>query len=630
MNKQSKWIAAGLIFLSAIFVAIIFKHIPLQLDLSAEKNYTLSKGSKALIKKIEEPITLDFYYSKSVEGLPNQFKNFAERIQVLLHQYERTSNGMLIVHFIDPKPDTKEEEAAIRAGIANNQLPSGESFFFGLVAIQADQEESIEVFSQQREPFIEYDISKLITQVQRLHLPKLGIITSLPIEGSQQQPQFPGMPQQQGGEPEWVFLTQLKEQFDVSVLQTSAESIDSTFDVLMVIHPMGLSDKLQFAIDQFLLSGKPVFLALDPSSVAQKQSMPPQMAMMGRAGPTNSDLPRLLNAWGIEFDTNTVVGDIDYAARVSTGRGQAAPYPAWQMTDNINKEVPVVAPLNQMLIVEGGSFSLKEESQLELIPLLQTSSNSTGVPGQMLAYSPPQQVLAMVSSELEKTPGKPLNTAAIIRGAFTTAFPEGAPEETEESAEQPEEKLQSENLQKGESQLVLIADSDFLYDQFSVERMNFLGNTMLRPLNDNLNFVLNITEYLSGSEDLLALRGRGTSIRPFEKVQELEIIAQARFQQELDAVNQQLSEVQQQLSDLQSKQSDNGVLVAGPELQKAIEEYQNEQANAVAKRRDIRKHLREDIEALDRNLAVFNLLFVPAILCVFGVVFFIRRNRSTR
>lgn len=633
MKTQDKWIAAALVLLSSLLITFIASRIPLQWDVTSEGFYSLSKGSKSLVKSIEEPIQIDYYFSKSAEGLPSFYKNFGERVAVFLRQYERTAKGMIQLRIIDPKPDTKEEEAAIRAGVLKSPLPNGASFFMGLVATQADQEESIEIINVQRESFLEYDISQLISKVQRVDKPSLGIVTSLVISEpeTQRNPMMRGQPMTR----DWAFLAQLRERFEVTMIPTTSESIEPEVDLLMVIHPQNLPDRLQYAIDQHVVSGRPLIMALDPSSVTQKQTQNPQAMMMGLT-PTSSSLPSLLKEWGITFEDTKVVGDLEYAARVSSGMGQAVLHPIWMQNRNLNRDLPVVAPLGEVLLVEPGSFSFAEKDGLTFASLIETSPQSAALPSDTLRFAQPQEILNMIRTQLGAFDGKPLTLAGMVSGKFTSAFPDGRPaaktgeseDETNTSEANPAEEIP--HKQEGESVVILIGDTDFLNDGYSVERMNFFGSEMLRPINDNLSLILNLAEFATGNQDLLSLRGRGSTTRPFTRVQAIELQAQAKYQDSLEAINQQLQDVQNQLRELQSQQNRDGMLVATPEVQQAIRKFQEQEASAIASRRDIRKKLREDIEALDRNLVFFNMALIPFFISILGIRFFVRRNRSPR
>ena len=177
---------------------------------------------------------------------------------------------------------------------------------------------------------------------------------------------------------------------------------------------------------------------------------------------------------------------------------------------------------------------------------------------------------------------------------------------------------------------MLIADTDFMADNYSVRRINFLGMRGIQPLNDNLAFVSNVLEYLAGSEDLISLRGKGTVVRPFTVVRDLEMKAQEKFQMEYEALQKELTEVQGKLREMQNEQGDRRRLVAGSEVRKLIEDYRKEEADKKAELRNIRKKLREDIENLERTLALLNLLAVPSLVGFAGIGFFILRQKRQK
>ena len=634
MNRSTQWIALFLLLVGLVLVNFIASFLPGQIDFTSSKLYTLSPGTQTLLDKIEDPITLEFYFSRSAEGIPILFKNYATRIEELLKQYESDASGGIELRIVDPRPDTKEEEAAIRVGISGQTLGNGDTLFFGLVAIQADTEKAIPVFNLQREPFLEYDISRAIYRVQQYRLPRLGILSSLPLI----RPADPGymMPNQQLPN-DWVVIQELRNFFEIEGIDKEAESIEESIDVLAVIHPQQLPEKMAYAIDQFLLSSRPVLLAVDPSSTFQKGQIGQQAMMMGGGANTSSNLPRLFETWGIEYDSSSFVADLSYASMVQSGMGnQPIRYPAWLSIDKLNTESPPTAQLDNMLLIETGSFSLKEDSELALIPLIKSSTQSDALSASLLNFTPPDALTRQVTPSLEEKV-----IAAIISGKFNTAFPEGKPIDEEESTDENNTNLDSLNeitataesgLKESESSstLMLIADTDFMADQFSVEQLNFLGFQSNRPLNDNLNFVSNILEFLSGSEDLISLRGKGTAVRPFIVVRELETKAQERYQMRYDELQNKLGDVQSKLNGLLEQQQDQQNLIASPEVRKAIENYRLQEAETRGELREIRKRLREDIEKLNRTLALFNLITVPVLIGFLSLYFFRKRSKRQK
>ena len=631
MRMKSKWTAFLLLVIGLVLVTVIGSFVPGQLDFTEDNLYTLSDGSRSLLDKIEEPITLEFYFSRSVEDVPKYLKDYATRVETLLLQYENASGGSIELSIIDPKLDTEEEEAAIRSGVTDQRLPSGGSVFFGLLVIHADQEETIAFFDPGREALLEYDVSRAIHRVQQYELPKLGVVAGLPVIS-----QFvPGMmPPGQQMPQDWVFIEELRNSFEIERIETTGDAISDDIDLLAVIHPQNLSDSLLYAIDQFVLSGRPAFIAIDPSSDIQKAQVG-QQAMMRGMNLTSSDLSKLFDSWGVEFDPLFFVGDLKYAATVTTGAGQMR-YPAWLQIDTFDSDTPATAQLNSVLLVETGSFRIAEGSDHELTPLLTSSDQSDELTTSMLIFGDPDGMIRQLRpTGIERT------LAGIVRGSFTSAFPDGKPKEDEEteSDEEGEDRAlvlldEDDGTSLKESELMstvaIITDTDFLADQYSVRRLDFFGLSALRPLNDNLNLVTNVLELLSGSEDLISLRGKGTAVRPFTVVRDLEIKAQLSYQHRYESIQNELNQIQDQLRKLQDDQSERGRLVATQEVRDAIARYRKEEADKRAALRKIRKRLREDIESLDRRLALFNLLTVPALICVYGVNFFVKRHKRQK
>ena len=642
----------GLLGAAVILANVLASFFPFKIDLTEEQLYTLSPESHQLLEKITEPITLKFYFNRSVEGVPIPLKNYATRVQELLLQYKNAAGGKVAVEIIDPQPDTHEEEAAIRSGISGQPLGNGQNLFFGLLGIQAEQEESIPFFDHRRERFLEYDISQLLFRVQHRKRAKIGIITSLDIfDDPNRHLLSPSAPESE----EWAFLKGLHEIFDIEPIKEAPLSED--LSVLAIIHPQEIDGSLRYAIDQFLLSGKPVFIALDPSFYWSKAQQPPQHLMLGGSS-FSSDLPEMLEKWGIEYDPLYVVGDLNYAATVNFGRGEGpVRLPTWLLVNTFTSDMPPAANLNTLLLAEPGSLSLKKGSSLEFIPLVSSSGHNSLIPTSTLMFAQPQQLTQDI-----KPTGKPFTISAVIQGSFSTAFPGGKPANNDKGSD-PKEAALTENIEPiggtdrdtapareaaettgtpkspGEgflkssvdtSTLVLVADVDFLADDFSVQKINFLGVRGVQPINDNIAFVHNILEFLSGSEDLISLRSKGTALYPFERVKRLEVQAQQNYQAQLESLEKRLQSVQQKIQELRGDQSEQGMLIASPEIRAAIQEFRLQEAEMRAERRDIRKKLREDIESLKRNLAIFNLMAIPLILATVGIIYFIRRTNRYR
>jgi ABC-type uncharacterized transport system involved in gliding motility auxiliary subunit len=234
--------------------------------------------------------------------------------------------------------------------------------------------------------------------------------------------------------------------------------------------------------------------------------------------------------------------------------------------------------------------------------------------------NPVQLTQNMTASEGQET------IAGFVRGNLKSAFPEGKPTPpTPEGAEAAPEEADSNHLTESAapSSLFVVADSDWLQDQFSVQR---IFGSLFQPLNDNLNLLTNTIEFMSGSQDLISIRPRGNTIRPFKVVEEIEQDAQVEYQQKLDELNNEVQVFENRIRELQTQQGGGNSLILTPELRAEIQELQ---ANAAAKRgerREVRKKLREKVESLGFNLALANLTVIPGIVFAAGILFFIRRH----
>ena len=610
------------------FLAAAF---PGRLDLTAESLYSLAPGTRLILDKIDEPVVLELYFSKDANSLPIAYENYAARVQEMLRQYVRAAHGQLSLKLINPRPDTPEEEKAALAGLTP-QIPKqgGEPFFFGLVVTQADQQKNIPVFLPQREPQLEYDLSKLVYSVQQFAKRKLGLLTGLPLQGNGLSPQVLQL-LHQPPQPEQFVIGEWAQAFQIVKIEPSATELPDGLDALAIIHPQKVPPALQFSIDQFLLAGKPVFLAVDPVSQFAKPPVGPPAILPGPTGGAASDLPGLLEAYGVVYDPQQVVGDPENAIQVQTGGGRVARNPAWLRLGraNFNAQSPATAQLNSAIFIEAGSIAPKAGSALTFTPLIETSDQAGFLSAALLQFAQPEDLAQQIKPSGKKT------LAALITGKFKTAFPAGAPPENKSSgpAEAAEKTDRPAGIRAGlkesagTSTLFVIADTDWLFDDYSVRKFSYFGQTAAEPINDNLALAANVVEFLGGSPDLIALRGKGSAVHPLDVVRHLEAEAQKKYKEKIAGLDARLALGQKQLAEIQGKKTEGKHLVAPPEVAKLVADYQRQQAALRSERREIRLALRENIDALENRLLVINLVASPLLVGVFGVWFYRSRQK---
>ncbi|MFN6998701.1 MAG: GldG family protein, partial [Elioraea tepidiphila] len=282
-----------------------------RIDLTEQRLYTLSDGTKSVLRAIPEPITIRLYYSSRLGRDIPVYAAYATRVRELLHEYAALANGQIRLEFYEPEPFSEVEDRALAYGLQGVPVDqSGEQVFFGLAATNLlDEERIIPFFQPERERFLEYDLTRLVFELSNPRRPKVGVMTGLPMNGEMRGPM--GRPT-----PPWVVMTQMRQFLSVQDVALDAAEIPADIDVLMVAHPQNLGAQTQYAIDQFVMRGGKLMLVLDPHSEAQA-ARPGPGGMPNRD--TASDLPRLLEAWGIAYDKDKVAGDLRGAMRVRAG-----------------------------------------------------------------------------------------------------------------------------------------------------------------------------------------------------------------------------------------------------------------------------------------------------------------------
>ena len=607
---------AGLALLLVIIFAVnmIISNLPLRVDLTGEKLYTLSKGSKEILAKLDNEVTLKFYFSSSSREMPMALKTYANQVKDLLKEYEIAGKGNVVLEAYDTKPDSDAEEWAQRSGIGPQQTSMlGSPVYFGLAALnkESDTEEVIAGFSPRTESTLEYDITRLITRVAWPEKPVLGVMSSLSVLGAPPNPMMMqrGMPQDKG----WMAFQDLRKDYTVREVPTSAESIDDDIKALIVIHPKNLSDEALFAIDQFVMRGGRLIVCVDPFSIAdiqssQQQQNPMMRGMGGPGQPGPSTLGKLFDAWGVGFDTTKIVADISCSTKLNGGNGQVEDNPTFlSLTKaNLADEDLLTAQLSQVMLPFAGALQDNTASELIFTPMVNSSTDNACMVDQMNA----QLGMSAIRAQL-KPDGKQRIMAARLQGEFKTAFVDGSVG----SATNKVENL----LSSGKSTVMVFADSDFLQDNFCVQIRNSLFGQVAQPINNNLTLFANTVEQFAGREELIGVRSRGQFNRPFTKVDKLEAKAMKQWQAEEERLESTLKETQQRLAELQKQKTGNQLLILSEEQQVELEKFQEQQAKTRKELKDVRKNLNKEIENLGRTIKVFNIGLIPLLIILFGI-----------
>ncbi|MFA7256088.1 MAG: Gldg family protein [Kiritimatiellales bacterium] len=601
--------AAGVLMLLGILIALnaVLGPVRLRKDVTQDKLYTLSDGTKQLLGALDRDVTLKFYFSKSNERLPVPLKNFASRVRDLLAEYESRASGHLAVEEFDPKPDSDEEEWAQRYGLQGQALDmfgAGGNLYFGIVAVSGNREAAIPLISPDAEPQLEYMLTRMISEVSREKTAKVGLMSALPVQGGG------GNPYMGRGQQGWAAIAELGRQAKVQTIAMDAESIPDDIDTLLVIHPAGISDSTLYALDQFVLRGGRLMAFVDPMCISAQDSASPQMQQYGMPPQESSDLNKLTKAWGLEMPEGQLAADEAAAAMLNAGAGRAQRNAAWLLLrqTNINRDEVSTSSLGDMMLPFAGAFKGTPADGLQMTELLHTA------PDGFLT-----DIYAARGGDIKIPAAKgQLALAVRLQGNFKTAFPDGKPAKEEESSNPTDLSDQLKESAKPGT-VVLVADVDMLADRFALQSMNLFGQQIQQPRNDNLAFALNLTEQLSGSEALIGLRSRGSFNRPFDRVIELEKQAQMKWQAEEDRLNEKLQAAQSRINALQRTKDDGQQQILTPEQAAEIKRFREEVFQTQQSLKEVRKNLRRDIESLGMRLKVLNIAAVPLLVALFGI-----------
>ena len=620
---------SGLAVAVVVFFTVnVLSHVAFRsarFDLTEQRLYTLTEGSRNILQGLDEPVTLRVYLSKKLAVELPGIQGYTNRVLELVQEYEQAAAGNLILHVIDPEPFSEEEDRAVGYGLRGVPLDQGNTqFYFGLVGTNAtDDQELIPFFQQSREEFLEYDLTKLVYRLGNPKQKVVGLLSTLPMDGGPQMP----FPQAPGGSAPWMIMDSIRELMEVKVLDKAVTEIPEAVDVLMVVHPKQLGEPTLYAIDQFVLRGGRAVVFVDPHSEADRVLPNPQNPM-GMQAPRNSDLGRVFDAWGIELVDGKVVGDLPLAKKVNfqkQSRMMVADYPVWidLAPRQLNAEDVVTAKLPNLTMASAGILRKKEGSETEWTPLAETDDQAMQIEAARLRMMPDVEGLLRDY----RPEGETLTLAARLTGKVKTAFPDGRPEaaDVDQPGNPGDDKASKQPPHLAESadpiNVIVVADTDMLQDRFWVQVQNFLGQRIGIPTSANNDFVTNALDNLTGSHDLISVRNRGSFSRPFTLVRAIQQEAEMQFRQKEQVLQQRLKETERKIQELQSRKEDQTTVILSTEQEAALDGFRQELVATRKELRNVQHELQKNIESLENVVKFLNIGLMPLAIAVGGVVF---------
>ena len=635
-----------------VSVGLISALPSIRIDLTEDDLFSLADGTRNIVSGLEEPIELLFFYSESATEDQPQIRSYGTRVQELLREIVIASGGNLVLSIVDPEPFSEEEDLATQYGVQPVPVTQGgQGIYFGLVAVELDNKkdpalrvsETMPLIRPDQEQFLEYEFMQLVTRVANPDLKVVGLLTTLDIDGG-----FDPMTGQ--ATQQWMITDYIRQLYDLRRIETDTEIIEEDVDILMIVHPEGLSEQTLYAIDQHVMRGGETFVFLDPT--ADSMVSRSERGSMIPAG-MRSDLPGLLEAWGVDYASDKVLTDNTLALRVQMGQGSRPVAHIGMIGANrtaLAGDDIITRRLENLNLSSVGALAPRDGATTRFEPLIQSSSDAMLMNASLLEDVLDPSVLfdEFVSANERYT------IAARVSGVISSAFPEGRPVSGNAAADTSEEEIEADDdndsgearIEKassdsdtmeahlsqtsGETNILLFADTDVLTDRLWVQVAQFMGQRIPQPYANNGDFVINALDNLSGGADLVSIRSRGRYSRPFERVVKLQREADDRLRTEEAALLERLAETEEQLAALNTDEGGQLLGQLTPEIQTEIDRFNAELLDTRRSLRDVQFQLTADIEALGSNLKWFNTAAIPMLLTVIALFMSLTRARRRR
>lgn len=607
MQKKAIYSLGSLVLLLVLFVALSMLSSNLlrglRFDLTENRLFTLSEGTLNVLESLQEPVTLYFYFSQEASRDIPQVRSYAKRVDELLQEFVGKSGGKLTLRRVDPAPFSEEEDQAAALGLQGVPVGgAGEALYLGIAASNSLDDMQVMPFLQpSKEKFVEYDLAKMISSLGNPERKKLGLLSSLPMQAGWD-------PATQNVRPAWVLYEQLDEMFEIEPVDAQAAGLPEDLDLLLLVHPKGLAPDMLYSIEQFVLGGGRLVAFLDPFAEADQGDPGDPMARM-QAG-SASDLGGLLGAWGVAFDPTRAVGDLQYGIGSGANRHIGIlSVPA----EGMNEGDIVSADLEVVNLSSTGWFEPAGDAETQLDVLVRSSENAALMDTSRFRFlSNPADLLSGFNPT-----GERYALAVRVSGpaAASMEAPEGYADGHRAAAA------------AGGINVMLFADTDMLTDRLWVQRQPFFGQDAITAFADNGSLAVNAVDNMLGNRDLISIRTRANSARPFDRVDQLRVAAERAYRDTEERLQLELQETERRLGELQAAKGEGELTIISDEQQAEIQRFMDRRLQIRRELRQVQHDLQRDIDRLGSRLKLLNIALVPAIVLLVALVYDMGRRR---
>ena len=620
----------GFTFLASLMSLAIFAGLniaaqnwlsPARLDMTQNHLYTLSDAAREVTQDLSEPVELELVYSRQLAAEFPDIRAYGARVRELLTEISARSNGNVRIVETDPAPFTPDEDRITDAGLESAPTAKGDPLYFGIIGRNSVDDQIIIPFLEpQREALLEYDLVKLISQLDDPTPPRVGIITDLrSLTGYGRNARDP------------YILREMARSFEIEQIPENFQVLPRDLDAIMIIHPPELTLRQQYELDQFILRGGHALIALDPASRSVLTSRGRRTRLSSGLGEVETTLGLLpLHDVVIDREIGLPVERIENGRRIVEAQPLfIAPPPA-----NMSKTDPVTTELSRSInFGAAGRLVATPPMEASFEPLIWTSDDAALISSQKGGRDlAPRDLLTDYAAI-----GESQVLAGRLSGRFTSTFtaddipPIKIPDDPVEARLLNIPEVLPEHLATAEAdaQIILVSDADLFSDEFYISPANDT------PAADNAAFVLNAMDNLAGDAALVRLRSRAPSSRSMTRIDGMRDEARNRLYEEQSVLEDQLAATEARLEELKAQGAAGGFLSQSRNLDEAqAEEMARFRADAIDIRdrlRGIERAFRADIDRLEQRIVFFNMWLPPILTALLGMlVVFWRARRKGR
>ena len=640
------------IVIALIGLGVLVARFSVRVDVTAEQLHSLSDETRALLAELPEdrPVFIQAYVSPVV---PEPFVQTRSNLISVLEEIDAIGGARVevLIHdteaFTDAAREARETFGIGPRPVRNVSTARSEveQVYLG-VAFTCGAEEQVVGFFDVGLP-AEYEIMRSIRVVARADRKRIGVVATMAnlFGGTNfQQNQFT---------PQWSVVTELRKQYDV--VEISPEmAISQDVDALLVPLPSSLQTDEQGFVSDYIRSGKPALILVDPLPAVNPTLSPTEWVGDGnpftyppgqpRPGP-RGNVREWIGRLGVDWEPTRIVWD-SYNPHpelahmpedvVFLGAGN-------ENDATFSSADPMTSHLQELVLLYPGQLGPTDDLRYEFEALLR-SGNASGTNGYFSLVRGSPYGPQVNPSPPRRQDDDDYIMAARVRfvGNDTAVASENTPGNREDNGDEGTEDTDDLSVAPaGEVDIIVVADLDFVSEQFFAIREQAPGGLNF----DNITFFLNAMDTLLEEDSFIDLRSRRARHRTLERVeaQTAEYIQQRTTEErqaEVDA-EQALTDAQQRLNDrVEELQGRTDIDAQTKQIMvQNLEEVENRRLSVLSTNINTekdtriqasRENMESQVRQIQTSIKTFAILLPPVPVILLGIVIFARRQRRER